>query len=137
MTHMSAHDLWGARGNHVAVLPPSPGDLYVLTTVLGRRVFLDHIDHFEQAVRRAHVMADRVVHLSPVVIKVLCLSALESCKLHGIDPATLFADQTPEDEAAMRQRIVASMTQLLHTSADPRVRADALKLLHDMKEHLS
>ena len=137
MTYISPFTLWGARGNHDAVLPPSHGDLFVLTTVLGRRVFLDPITHYEQAVRRARDLADRLVHPEPVVIKVLSLSALESCKLHGIDPATLFADQTPEDEAAMRQRIVASMTQLLHTSADPRVRADALKLLHDMKEHLS
>ncbi len=132
MTYISPFNLWGAGGNHVAVLPPSPGDLLVLTTVYGRRVSLDHIGHFEQAVRRAHAMADRVVHPVPVVIKVLCLTTLESCKLHGIDPATLFADETPEQEAQMRQGIITSMTQLLHTSSAPRVRADALKLLTDI-----
>jgi hypothetical protein len=132
MTYISPFPLWGAGGHHVAVLPPSYGDLFVLTTVLGRRVSLDHIGNYEQAVRRAHAMADRIVHHVPVVIKVLCLSAVESCKLHGIDPATLFADETPEQEAQMRQHIITSMTQLLHTSSDPRVRSDALKLLTDL-----
>jgi hypothetical protein len=132
VTYISPFPLWGARGNQVAVLPPSHGDLFVLTTVLGRRVSLDPIDHYEQAVRRAHVMADRLVHPEPVVIKVLSLTNLEACKVQGIDPATLFADETPEQEAQMRQHIITSMTQLLHTSSDPRVRSDALKLLTDI-----
>lgn len=131
MTYISPFPLWGAGGHHVAVLPPSYGDLFVVTTVLGRRVFLDPITHFDAAVRRAHDLADRLVHPVPVVIKVLCLTTVESCKLHGIDPATLFADQTPEEEAQVRQQIVTSMTQLLRTSSDPRVRSDALKVLTD------
>jgi hypothetical protein len=132
MTYISPFSLWGPRGNQVAVLPPSYGDLFVLTTVLGRRVFLDPISHYDAAVRRAHDLADRLVHPEPVVIKVLSITNLEACKVQGIDPATLFADQTPEQEAEVRQQIVTSMTQLLRTSSDPRVRADALKLLTDL-----
>ena len=135
MTYISPFTLWGARGNHDAVLPPSHGDLFVLTTVLGRRVFLDPITHYEQAVRRARDLADRLVHPEPVVIKVLSLSALESCKLHSIDPAALFADQTPEQEAEVRRQIITNCHDALRNRSDPRERSDALKLLHDMKEH--
>ena len=132
MTYISRFTLWGARGNDVAVLPPSHGDLFVLTTVFGRSVFLDPITHYEQAVRRAHDLADRIVHPEPVVIKVLSLSALESCKLHDIDAATLFADQTPEQEAEMRRQIITNCHDVLRNCPDAKVRSDALKLLTDI-----
>jgi hypothetical protein len=132
VTYTSPFPLWGARGNYVAVLPPSNGDMFVLTTVLGRSVFLEPITHYEQAVRRAHDLADRLVNSEPVVIKVLSLSALESCTVHGIDPATLFADQNTEQEAEMRRQIITNSQDALRNSSDPRARADALKLLTDL-----
>lgn len=135
MTYVSQFGLWGAPGNHVAALPPSPGDLFVLTTVQGKRVFLDPITEYEAAVRRAHALGDRLVHSERVVIKVLCVTHLEACAVLQIKPADLFANETPEQEAAMRQVVVTACHDALRNSQDANVRSDALKLLNDMKDH--
>jgi len=129
MTHMSEFPLWGAPGHQVAVLHPSMGDLFVMTTVNGMQVSMDPVTKFDAAVRRANKMADRLVHPERVVIKVLCLSFLEACKVQGLNPATLFEHQTPDDAAAMRQQAITNCNDALRNSNDPRVRAEALELL--------
>ena len=47
----------------------------------------------------------------------------------GFAPADLFRDQTPEEEAAMRQLAVNACKDVLHNSSDAAVRADAMKIL--------
>lgn len=131
MTHVSAHDLWGGGSGIVATLPPSPGDLLCMTTVQGRQVFLDPVTSFDAAVRRANAFARRVVHPEPLVVKVVCMSMAEAL-LMGLAPANLFSDQTPEDEATMRQAVVTACYDALRNCPDPKVRADALKLLTDI-----
>lgn len=108
------------------MLPPSPGDLFVMITANGAQISMHPITSFDAAVRRAQRLADRLVHPERVVIKVLSLTFLEACKVQGINPATLFADQTPDDAAAMKQQCITNCNDALRNCADPRVRADAL-----------
>lgn len=35
--------IWTRNGNHVAALGPAPGDLFVLTTIGGKRVFVEPV----------------------------------------------------------------------------------------------
>lgn len=131
MTHVSAHDLWGGGSGIVATLPPSHGDLFCVTTVQGRQVFLGPITCFDAAVRRANAFARRVVHPEPLVVKVVCLSMAEVLVL-GLAPADLFANETPEQEAEMRQAVVTACHDALRNCPDAKVRSDALKLLSDI-----
>ena len=131
MTHISPFALWGSGGHQVVSLPPSLGDLFCVTTLLGKGVLVDPVTHYEGAVQRARAFAERLVHPEPVVIKVLCLTFTEA-KAMGLAPADLFRDLSPEDEAAMRQQIIANCNDALRNCQDPRVRADALQLLTDL-----
>ena len=131
MTYVSAHDLWGAGSGIVATLPPSPGDLFCVTTAQGRQVFLDPVTSYDAAMRRANAFARRVVHPEPLVIKVVCLSMAEALVL-GLAPADLFADQTPEQEVEMRQAVVTACHDALRNCPDAKVRSDALQLLTDL-----
>ncbi len=130
-TYVSPNDLWGPRGNHVALLPPSPGDVFVVTTVAGLRVGLQPVTKYDHAVRVAHGFVRRLVHPEPITVKVLCLT-LPEAQAMGFAPDDLFHDQTPDDEAAMRQAVVTACTDALRNCPDAKVRADALKLLTDL-----
>lgn len=66
MGHLSQTDLWGPGDNRVVALPPSPGDLFVVTTVGGKLVLLHPIDEYEQAVRIANAFCRRYRGESPV-----------------------------------------------------------------------
>ena len=131
MTYVSKHDLWGASGNHVVALPPSPGDLFVVTTLAGKQVRLQPVTDYDAAVRLAQAFARRVVHPEPVTVKVFCLTLIEAQAM-GFAPADLFADQTTEDAAAMRQAVVKACNDAVRNSPDAKVRADAMKLLTDL-----
>ncbi|MGL5011217.1 MAG: hypothetical protein ACRC6I_15165 [Paracoccaceae bacterium] len=81
--------------------------------------------------RRANAFARRVVHPERLVVKVLCMSMAEAL-LMGLAPADLFADQSPEQEAEMRQAVVTACHDALRNCPDAKVRSDALKLLTDI-----
>ena len=74
MTYLASHDLWGPGRNHVAAPPPSPGDLFVVTTLLGKQVRLQPVTEYEGAVRLAQAFARRVVYPEPVTDKAFCLT---------------------------------------------------------------
>ncbi len=131
MSHLSQHDLWGKGGHRVATLAPSPGDVFVLTTLFGRRVFVQPVTEYEQAVRRAQAFVRRLVHAGHVTVKVICLT-LPEAQAMGYAPDDLFQDQTPEAEAEMRQLAVSASMDALRNSPDATVRLDAMKLLNDL-----
>jgi hypothetical protein len=130
MTYLG-HDRWGMGEHSIAKLPPSTGDLFCVTTVHGKAVLVDPITAYTYAVQRAEWFLRRIVHPVPVVIKVLCVTLVEAQAL-GLAPRDLFRDQTPEDDAAMRQAALNACMGALHNSPDARVRADAIEMLTNL-----
>ena len=131
MGHLSQNDLWGAGENRVAVLPPSPGDLLVVTTVAGRRVLVHPVHEYEKAVGIAHGFVRRWRGEQPVTVKVLSLT-LGEAQAMGLAPADLFRDQPPEQERDMQRLVIRTCMEALHQSPDANARGEALKILHDM-----
>lgn len=70
----------------------------------------------------------------PVVVKLLRMSGIEMADAMGIDPATLFAGQSPEEEVEMHQLVVNNRKDALRATPSMAVRADAIQLLADMGE---
>lgn len=127
---LSDQDLWGTGGNVVTVMPPSPGDLFVVTTMFGKASMVKPITDYDAAVRRAQAFTRRVRPVRPVVIKIFCVTFAEAVAL-GFIPADVFSDWTPEEHAEMRAAFITACKDALRTCNDPAVRADALKLLTD------
>jgi hypothetical protein len=48
-------NIWTPGGGRVVALAPGPGDLFVLTTVAGRKVLLHPVEQFGYAVKLAHL----------------------------------------------------------------------------------
>lgn len=59
MGHLSKHDLWTEGANRVVALPPSPGDLFVITTVAGKRVLVHPVHEYGKAVSIAKAYSRR------------------------------------------------------------------------------
>lgn len=129
MTYLANCDLWGTRGHSVVTLAPSRDDLFVVTTVLGRTVFVQPITDYDNAVRRAQAFARRIVHPRPVVIKIFCLT-LPEAQAMGFVPNGVFAGA---DQAEMRLAMIAACNDAVRNSNDPTVRVDALNLLQHLK----
>lgn len=132
MTFVSEHDLWGAGGHRVATMPPSPGDLFVVTLMFGKRVLVDPIDQYDRAVRVAEAFARRIVHPRPVTIKVLPMSFPELVAQTGTTREEIAKTLTPKDREADRQLIIDACWRALRESNDPAVRTEASEILTGM-----
>lgn len=126
-------NIWCRNGNCVSTMSPAPDDLFVVTTLFGKRVLTQPITHYETALATAQRFAEFVKEPRPVVVKLFCLSGIEMADAMGIDPATLFAGQSPEEEAEMRQLVVNNCKDALRDSPSAAIRADAIQLLTDMR----
>lgn len=133
MAHLSQHDLWGPGDNHVVTLPPSPGDLFAVTTVGGKLVLLNTIDEYDKAVSTAQAFTHHWRADQPVTIKVLCLSGREAIAM-GYLPAPPFRNETPEQQAEARQFAVTNLWRIIRDSNEPEPRAEALDLLRELGE---
>ena len=122
-------NIWSHNQNCVSTMAPAPDDLFVVTTLFGKRVFVQPIGEYEAALRVAQAFADHVQQPRPVVVKMLCLSHAEMTDAMGIDPAKLFEGQTPEQEAELRHLVVTACKNALLDNPQASVRADALQLL--------
>lgn len=122
-------NIWSQNRNCVSTMSPAPDDLFVVTTLFGKRVFVQPIQQYEQALRVATAFADYMQHPRPIVVKVLCLSHVEMTDAMGIDPATLFDGKSSQDEAELRQSVVTACKTALLESPLAAVRADAMQLL--------
>jgi hypothetical protein len=127
-------NIWSHNRNCVSTMSPAPDDLFVVTTLFGKRVFVQPINEYEKALATAQKFADFVQQPRPVVVKLFCLTAVEMADAMGIDPVTLFADQTPQEQAEMRQLVVTACKDALLDSPLAAVRADAIQLLINIGE---
>lgn len=101
-------NFWCRNRNCVSTMSPAPDDLFVMTTLFGKRVFVQPIRDYEKALATAQRFADLVRHPRPIVVKVLCLAHAEMTEALGIDPATAFQGQTATQEAELRQLVVTA-----------------------------
>lgn len=132
MAHLSQSDLWGPGDNRVVALPPSPGDLFAVTTVGGKLVLFHPINEFDKAVGSANAFCRRY-RGKPVTIKVFSLT-LQEAQAMGYLPANLSQNQTPEQRAEARRFVVDNLWRIIRTCNEPEPRAEALDLLRSMGE---
>lgn len=125
-------NIWTPGGGHVVALAPGPGDLFVLTTVAGRKVLLHPVEQFGYAVKLAEAAAIRMAPV-PVTIKVLSLTLAEG-QAFGLIPADLGKDETPEQEAETRQLVVKTLWKLVQHGSEAKVRSDAWRMLQELGE---
>jgi hypothetical protein len=123
------------NGNCVAALAPSPGDLFVVTTMGGKVVFLQGADDYEKALRLAEAFADQMPPPDrPFTVKVLGMSLDELLAFKGISREEFVASISPEAHAEARQLAVAACKEALCDCNDSAVRRDAYHLLIGMGE---
>ena len=120
------------NGNCVAALQPAPGDLFTVTLLGAKVVFLKPADEYEQALRLAQTFADQVPPVGrPFTVKVLGMSLDEVLAFMGISRDD-FAAGLATDDAELRQLAEGTCKDVLRRSNDAAVRADAMDLLTDM-----
>lgn len=125
-------NIWGPNGNRVASSPPGHGDVFCVTTLLGKRVFLETVADYAAALDRANRFIAVTKHTSPLTVRVMCLSLVEAQAM-GFVPDDLAQDQTPEQEAETRQLVVTTLLDVLRKSNEPAPRAEAMQLLQALK----
>ena len=122
-----------ANGNCVAALQPAPGDLFVVTLLAGKVVFIQPVADYEKALRLAEVFAGRVPPPGrPFTVKVLGASVPELLALQGTTREALVASLTPETEEDDRQLILSTCREVLRDCDDAAARRDAFDLLIQM-----
>lgn len=124
--------IWTPNGNHVAALGPSPGDLFVVTMIGGKRVFVEPVTQYEKAVGLAEAFARAMTQPRPFTIKVLCMTFGELIAHMGHRREDYANALSPEDAERDRQAKISACMDLLRTCNDPQVRADALDILKEM-----
>ena len=115
--------------NRVAALDPGPGDLFVVTTIEGKRAFIEPITDYEKALKRAVEFARVTQRKRRFTIKVLSMSANELLAHMGLTPADLALDGFPQDETEFRREASELCMRVLCDSGDAIARADAHELL--------
>lgn len=125
-------NIWGPHGNRVASSPPGHGDVFCVTTMLGRRVFLETVADYAAALDRANRFIAVTKHTSPLTVRVMCLSLVEAQAM-GFVPDNLVQDQTPAEEAETRQLVVTTLLDVLRKSNEPGPRSEAMQLLQALK----
>ena len=124
--------IWTPNGNRVAVLSPSPGDLFVVTTIGGQRVFIEPIRQYEKAVRIAEAFARATTQPRPFAVKVLCMTFTELLAHMGTTREECAKYLSADDAENDRQAAVRACTDMLRTCNDAEVRADCLDILKDL-----
>jgi hypothetical protein len=132
MTHLSEHDLWTMGSNRVATMPPGPGDLFVVTMLSGKRVFIEPIDQYDKAVQIAERFARHIRHDRPVILRVLPMSLDELVAQMRMTRAELTAVTPPTDDDADRKLVIDTCMGALRESSDQHVRAEAVEVLTGM-----
>lgn len=127
-------NIWtpGSGGGRVATMAPGPDDVFVVTTVGGRRALIHPVGLYEHALELAQAAAIRMAPV-PMTIRVMAVT-LSEAQAFGFVSDDLFEDQTPGQEAEMRQLVVSTLWTVVRHSNEARPRADALRLLKEMGE---
>lgn len=119
---------WTPNGNRVASMAPGPDDLFVVTTILAKTVFIQPVADYERAFKIAEAFARHMTMKRPFAIKVIPMSLDEMLAHIGMTREE-FAKGLPIDDIAARKLVVDTCMEALRDCADPAVRADALDLL--------
>jgi hypothetical protein len=128
---MTTQQMWS--GNRVEALPPSPGDMFVVTLLFGKRFKIQPVSEYQQAKNDAHSFgSSNRMGTGAYTMKVLSLTLEETLTLCGISRAELFADMTPADDTALKQQAVAACMDVLRESNDATVRKSAFDLLYGL-----
>ena len=123
------------NGNCVAALAPSPGDLFVVTAIGGKVVFLQGAHDYEKALRLAETFAEQMPPPNrPFTVKVLGMSLDELLAFKGISRDEFAASISPEADVETRRLAVATCKEALRDCNDPAVRRDAYDLLVSIGE---
>ena len=125
---VSDHDLWSKGNNRVTTMAPGPGDLFVVTTLGGKRVFVEPIDQYDHALRIAEGFARRIIHDRPVIIRVVPMTS-DELLMHMGTTLEAVATNPSEGDSADRKLVVDTCMAALRECSDPAVREDALALL--------
>jgi hypothetical protein len=124
--------IWTPNGNCVAAVGPAPGDLFVVTTIGGKRVLVEPVTYYEKALALAEAFARATTQPRPFTIKVLCMTFGELIAHMGHKREDYADALSPEDAERDRQANISACMDLLRTCNDPQVRADALDILKKM-----
>lgn len=124
--------IWTPNGNNVAVLPPSPGDLFVVTTIGGQRVFVEPIGQYEKAITTAEAFARATTQPRPFTIKVLCMTFPELLAHMGTTREECVKYLSADDAEKDREAAIRACTEMLRACNDAQVRADCLDILRDL-----
>jgi hypothetical protein len=123
--------LHSRNGNCVAALQPSPGDLFVVTTIGAKVVFVKPVGEYEQALRLAETFSAQMPVGKPFTVKVMGMSLDELLAFRGISRADFAAGLTIPD-VELRELAESTCKDVLRRSNDAAVRADAMDLLADL-----
>lgn len=110
-------NIWTPGGGRVATMAPGPDDLFVVTTVAGRRALMHPVGLYDHALKQAEAAAIRMAPV-PVTIKVLCVT-LREAQAFGFAPDDLFEGQTPQEEAEWRRMMLAASMTCCATATKP------------------
>lgn len=121
------------NGNCVAALQPAPGDLFVVTLLGGKVVFVQPADEYEQALRLAGAFAEQATNPDgrPFTVKVHGMSLAELLAFKGISRDD-FGAGLAEHDAELRAMAERTCKDVLRASNDAAVRSDAFDLLVSM-----
>ena len=121
------------NGNCVAALQPAPGDLFTVTLLKAKIVFVRSADEYEQSLRLAEAFAAQVAPPDgrPFTVKVLGMSLDEVLALQVISRESFAAGITTPD-GELREMAERTCKDVLRRSDDAAVRADAMDLLTDL-----
>ncbi len=116
------------NSDYVAALPPIPGDIFVVTTILGKRVAVQPVADYEKALATAHAFAGQTRH----PIKVLSMSFRELLAFMGISVTDFVDGMSPTAELELRRVAIESCFTILRECNDANVREDAHRALSDL-----
>lgn len=121
------------NGNAVAAMPPAPDDLFVVTLLHGRAVFVQPADKYGEALSLAEAFAVRMQAPDrPYTVKVLGASFRELLAWLGTTQAEVAASLPPETAEQDRQLILSTCRHLLRDCNDLTARREAYDLLLQM-----
>lgn len=121
------------NGNCVAALQPAPGDLFTVTLLGGKIVFVRSADEYEQVLRFAESVAGQVAPPGgrPYTLKVIGMTLDEVLAFAGISRDD-FAAGLKVGDAELRDLARRTCREVLLRSNDGAVRAEAMDLLTEM-----
>lgn len=122
-----------ANGNCVAALQPSPGDLFVVTLLAGKVVFVQPADDYEKALRLAEAFADRMPPPGrPFTVKVFGMSLPELVKFQGTTIEEIAASLPAASRDDDWKLAISTCQSALRDCDDAATRRDAYDILVQM-----